>query len=94
MTSDLGSETTNSVTLRNNSKQRMTLCLEPWGEAYVFRPADGFVVVSTGTSDPVDVEFTRTSIIVWAGNGGMLQLFHEGIEVGSVAHRFRTYYSE
>lgn len=69
----------------SNSRGRdIEVVLEPWGEAYVFRHGDEFVVIFDGTDTPSpEMDYGDDTIAAYGWPGSTAQISLDGSQIGS-----------
>ena len=68
--------------LVNRRSEVLTLVLEPWANEYAFSPGDTMEIVEEGpvSSEPLEIHFEATHVIVYGRTGTFLSLFRNGVE--------------
>lgn len=70
--------------LTNTRAIPITFSLEPWGDAHDMPPGATFELIARGPEGGwLDVEFGEDQITVWGWQDSVVNLYHEGEELGA-----------
>lgn len=73
-----------NIRLVNSRSTSVDVYIEPWGDVHTMPPGATFSIVVRGPADDcLEVEDGDDRITLWGWSGSVVQVFHDGTELGS-----------